>query len=149
MRRNRIALIALGVVVFLAISVVLARFLTGASTERDAVYALLVDQVRGDRSAMLGRLDGCASDAACRALVTANAQRLKQPGAPKILSFESKTAYTLGSRTARARVAWAIVSRDGLPVVQCVTIAHRWSLVDGPSVSLRRLSAPIGNEAGC
>jgi hypothetical protein len=142
-------LIAIGVVVFLAVSVLLARFLTGASTERDAVYALLVDQVHGDQAAMLGRLEGCEADAGCKALVAANVRRLRQPGAPKILSFESKTAYALGRKTARARVAWAIVSRDGLPVVQCVTIDHRWSLIDGPSVSLRRLSAPIGNEAGC
>lgn len=150
MRRPRtVALVAVGVIVFLAISLELARFLTGPGVERDAVYALLVAQARGDVPAMLDKLDGCATDARCRREVEANARRLRQPGRPKILSLESKTAYEVGSRTAPARVAWAIVSRNGLPVVQCVEIAHSWSLLSGASVSLRRLSAPIGNEAGC
>lgn len=151
MRRNprTVVLVAVAVAAFLAISVELARFLTGASGERDDVYALLVDQARGDGAAMLARLDGCAADPGCRALTVANARRLRTTGKPKILSYESETAYSLRTKTAKARVAWSVVSRSGLPVVQCVTVRRSWSFIDGSSVSLRRLSAPIGNEAGC
>jgi hypothetical protein len=148
-RRRLVVLIAAGVVVFLAISFELARYLSAPNTERTAVYELLRDQARGDAPAMLRRLDGCAQDPACRALTERNARRLRRPGEPKILNFESRTAYTLGSKTGVGRVAWAIVEHNGFPVVQCVTVHHEWSFIHGASVSLRRLSAPIGNEASC
>jgi hypothetical protein len=148
-RPRSIALIALAVVAFLAVTFELARFLTAAGGERDDVYDLLVDQARGDSGAMLARLDGCAADPSCRRLVVANARRLRTAGRPKILSYESDTAYALSTKTAPARVAWAVVARDSPAVVQCVTVHRRWSFVSGATVSLRRVSAPIDAEAGC
>lgn len=142
-------MLLVGLVAFLVVSVELARYLSAASAERDAVFQLLVDQARGDETAMLARLDGCAADGRCRAIVAANSRRLRRPGRPKILSYDSPTAYALGQRTGVARVAWADVSHNGLPVVQCVTVHRIWSFVDGASMSLRRISAPIDNEAGC
>jgi hypothetical protein len=85
----------------------------------------------------------------CAREARANAARLRRPGTPKILSLQSKTSYSLGSATGRSRVAWAVVDRNGLPVVQCATIRRRWSFASGGSVTLVRLSAPIGNEAEC
>lgn len=148
-RPRTIALIAVGAIAFLLVSFQLARFLTAAGGERDEVYRLLVDQARGDTAGMLERLDGCRSDARCRALVSANARRLRTTGDPKILSYDSSTQYALSETTGEARVAWAVVSRDGPAVVQCVTVTRSFDLLKGSSVSLRRLSAPIGNEAGC
>jgi hypothetical protein len=116
--------VVLGIVAFLVVSFELARFLSAAGNERDRVYHLLVDQTH--RSA-----------------------RYRAVKDPKILNYSSKTAYSLGSKTAKARVAWADVADNGLPVVQCVTVKRRWNFLTGASVTLGRLSAPIGNEAGC
>lgn len=146
-RPRTVLLVSLGVLVFLVVSVELARFISSVTSERNAVYALLEDQARGDAAGVLGRLDDCTG--ACATQTRATVARLATPGKPKILNYESPTKTTLGTRTGRARVAWAIVSRNGRPVVQCVTVRHTWSFVSGSTVSLRRLSAPIDNEAGC
>ena len=109
MSRRTKLLIAAGVVVFLGVSFLLARYLSTENRERDAVYALLRDQARGDVRGMLSRLDGC--DARCRATAAANARRLKRPGTVKILAYSSSTSYALGSASGPTRVAWTIVNR--------------------------------------
>ena len=73
-RRRLVTLIAFGAIVFVAISFLLARYLSTENRERDAVYALLRDQARGDARAMLNRLTAC--DARCRANVAYDARRL-------------------------------------------------------------------------
>ena len=146
--RRRI-LIVVAVVVFLAVSLELARFLTAAGAEREDVFALLTAQARGDRAGMLARLPGCAADPRCAAEVAANARRLRRDGRPKILSLQSGTAYAIGRTTKPTRVAWAIVERNGPAVVQCVLVQREWSLLSGASVTLRRLGAPIDPEAPC
>ncbi len=148
-RSRRVVFIALAVVVFLAISLELARYLSAPSAERNRVYDVLVDAARGNTDAVIAQLKGCREDPACVTRTTDVVAKVKALGKVKILSYESPTAYALGTKTANARVAWAMVDRDGLPVVQCVTVQRKWSFTKGGSVSLRRLSAPIGNEAGC
>ena len=127
-------------------SFVLARYLNTENRERDAVYALLKDQARGDVPAMLKRLDGC--DARCRAAAAANARRLARPGEVKILAYTSSTSYALGSQTGPTRVAWTIVNRQ-LPVVQCVEVQRTGSVLTGLAINLRRLSAPIDSQGSC
>jgi hypothetical protein len=139
-------LIAVGVVLFLGISFALARYLTAENRERDAVYALLQDQARGDVRAMLRRLDDC--DARCRAAAAANAQRLARPGEVKILAYTSSTAYALRGETGPTRVAWTIVNRQ-LPVVQCVEVQRTGSVLTGMAINLRRLSVPIDRQGSC
>ena len=139
-------LIAVGVVLFVGISFVLARYLSTENRERDAVYALLKDQARGDVPGMLGRLDGC--DARCRADVEANARRLARPGDVKILAYTSSTSYALGSATGPTRVAWTIVNRQ-LPVVQCVEVQRMGNVLTGRRINLRRLSVPIDSTGSC
>jgi hypothetical protein len=139
-------LIAVGVVAFLAISLVLARYLTTENRERDAVYALLKDQARGDARAMLARLDGC--DARCRAAVQSDARRLKRPGEVKILAYDSSTSYALGGASGPTRVAWTIINRQ-LPVVQCVEVRRGGNVLTGATISLRRLSVPIDRQGTC
>jgi hypothetical protein len=147
--RRRVVLIAVpGAVVFLALSFLLARWLTTENLERDAVYALLRDQARGDAPAMLDRLDGCRADARCRAQVAANAARLRRAGTVKILSLQSGTAYALGGASGVTRVAWTIVDRQ-LPVVQCVALRRTGNALAGRGIVLRRLSAPIDREGSC
>lgn len=145
-RRRLVTLIAFGAIVFVAISFLLARYLSTENRERDAVYALLRDQARGDARAMLGRLDGC--DARCRANVEANARRLKRAGEVKILAYSSSTSYSLGHAEGPTRVAWTIVNRQ-LPVVQCVQVERTGNVLAGATINLRRLSVPIDRQGTC
>lgn len=147
MRRR--VLIGLGIAVFLGISLLLARYLTTEGRERSAINGLLAAQARGDATGMLDRLDGsCRADARCRATVEADARRLRRRGDPKILSLKSGTAYAIGSATGTTRVAWTVVD-EGLPVVQCVVVHRGGTALAGRTVTLLRISAPIGNEASC
>jgi len=142
-------LIALGVVVFLVVAFGLARYLTTENTERNAIAALLAAQGRGDANAMLAELDGsCRTEARCRSTVAADARRLRRRGTPKIISLQSGTAYALGEATGTTRVAWTAVD-EGLPVVQCVVVRRGGSALAGRTVTLLRISAPIGNESSC
>jgi hypothetical protein len=146
--RGRVALIALAVLLFLALSFELARWLTTENRERDAVYGLLVAQARGDERGVLARLEGCARLPACRATATSDARRLRRPGRVKILAYDSKTAYALGAARGLTRVAWTVIGH-GLPVVQCVAVHRGGTALAGRSITLTALSAPIGNEASC
>jgi hypothetical protein len=139
-------LVAVGGVVFVAISFLLARYLLTENRERDAVYALLRDQARGDARAMLARLDDC--DARCRAAVATNARRLKRAGTVRILAYDSSTAYALSGASGPTRVAWTIVNRQ-LPVVQCVQVVRGGNVLTGTTISLRRLSLPIDRQGTC
>jgi hypothetical protein len=143
---RRLPLIAASVIVFLAVSFVLARWLTTENRERDAIYALIVAEARGDAAAVRARLSGC--DGRCAATVAANARRLRIPGTPKILRLDSKTAYALGSASGPTRVAWTVVNRR-LPVVQCVAVVRTGSALAGRRLVLRSISAPIGGEDSC
>jgi hypothetical protein len=137
------------VVLFLLVSFELARYLSASGTERSAIVALLDDEARGDVPAMLAKLDGCAADPACAALVRRNAMYLKRPGRPKILLLESDAAYKLTTTTGISRVAWTVLDPKSTTVVQCVTVRKSWSLVGGATVHLRRVGRPIGAEASC
>jgi hypothetical protein len=147
LRRRRIPLIVVAVIAFLAISVLLARWLSTESTERDKVHRLLEAQARGDGQAMLAQLHGCA-DAACRATVLRDARTLKRRGAVKIVSYESGTSYALGSSTGLTRVAWTSLEQ-GLVMVQCVSVRRGGSALAGRSVTLLRISAPIDRQGSC
>jgi hypothetical protein len=145
----RIAAIAAGVLVFLAISALVARWLTTESRERAAVHRLLSAQASGDPGRMLDQLaPSCRADARCRATVAADAGRLRRPGSVKILAYDSKTSYALGAATGLTRVAWTVVGR-GLPVVQCVLVRRSGTALAGRGVTLLRISAPIHNESSC
>jgi hypothetical protein len=143
------ALIALGVIVFLAISILLARFLQAENVERDADLALVQAQARGDARGMLDKLSGCRSSPACVAVVRANVAnpRLVRKGPPKILQLTSPTAYSLFGATGRTRLAWTVLGT--LPVVQCVTVHRSGDFLTGIKITLTSVSAPIPNEADC
>jgi hypothetical protein len=140
------ALFAAGVVLVL-VSVGLARFLSVENTERDDLLALLQAQGRGDASAMLRQLSGCASRPGCSATVRSNAATLRRAGAVKSLSIKSSTAYSLTGTTGTTRVAWTVIGR--LPVVQCVNVARTGNAISGIHIKLLTLSAPIPGEADC
>ena len=147
-RRALIPLAVIGVLAFLAVSLLLARYLNTEGQERGAVFALLQAQARGDADAMLARLDGCKRDPRCAATTRSNARRLERPGEVKILAYDSKTAYALGAARGPTRVAWTVIDR-GLPVVQCVDVQRTGTVLAGRAIRLRRLSPPIDRQGTC
>jgi hypothetical protein len=151
-RRRRRALrilLAVGVLAFLLISAVLARFLTVENLEREDDLKLLQAEVKGDVAAMLDQLSGCRANPACVASVKAIAAnpRVRRAGAVKILQLESATASSLFAATGKTRLAWTVIGT--LPVVQCVDVRRTGNVLVGIHVELIGLSAPIDNEATC
>jgi hypothetical protein len=148
-RRLLWALLALGSVLVLLVSVLLARFLSVENVERDDEAALLQAQARGDLQGMLHELSGCRENSSCLATVEADVSnpRLRRAGAVKILSLKSATAYSLGGATGKTRVAWTVIGK--LPVVQCVDVRRTGNFLSGIHLQLIGLSAPISNEGIC
>jgi hypothetical protein len=146
---KRTILIAIGVLLFLAISAGLARFLTTDNLEREKDVALIKAEARGDAPSMIRQLHGCASNPACVATQRENAAnpRLRRAGAVKILSLASATANSPGGATGKTRVAWTVLGQT--PVVQCVDVRRTGSALTGVDVKLLSLSRPIPNEADC
>ena len=134
---------------FLAISFLLARFLSTENTERDDELALIQAQARGDVAGMLAQLSGCRERPSCVGLVRANASnpRLRRAGAVKILSIKSSTAYSLTGASGKTRLAWTVIGK--LPVVQCLEVRRTGNFLKGMTIMLLSLSAPIPNEADC
>jgi hypothetical protein len=148
-RIKRIALICLGVVIFVTISGLLARWFSVENLERDQDLELVQAEARGDAAAMIGDLSGCRASASCQASVRrvlAN-PRVHRRGAVKILNLESPTAYSLGGATGETRFAWTVIGT--LPVVQCIDVRRTGSFLSGINIRLLAISAPIPNEGYC
>jgi hypothetical protein len=137
--------IALGVIVFVGISIELARWLTVENRERTDILSLLTAEARGDERAMLAALHACSP--ACRRDVRADARRLRMRGRVLLLADSSSTAYSVTGRTGLTRVAWKAGSH--LPVVQCVTVQRTGNAITGIGVRLLRVSQPIPPTSDC
>ena len=138
-------LVIVAVLVLLAGGALVARWLNNDSVERGAVTELLRAQARGDADAMLRMLE--CRDEACVKLARANARRLRGRGELKIALYQSQTAHALGSRMRPTRVVWFTPGR--LTTVQCVLVRRHGDVFAGMTVTLLRLSAPIGRESSC
>jgi hypothetical protein len=138
-----------GVVLFLAISAWLARFLTTDNLEREEDVALIRAEASGDAAAIISQLENCRASPSCVATARQNAAdpRLRRPGEVKILSLTSATANSPGGATGKTRVAWTVLGQT--PVVQCVDVRRTGSALTGVDVKLLSLSRPIPNEADC
>ena len=142
--RRWAALVA--VMLFGAVSFLVARWLSTDGVERAKVERLLEAQGRGDVDAMAREIDGCF--ARCRGRLERLADRLREPGKElRIARYDSETSRALGEETGPTRVVWFL--GDDLPTVQSVQVRRRGNPLTGPSVTLLRLSAPIGREAPC
>jgi hypothetical protein len=146
-RLARPVLIVAAVVVFVAASAWLARFLSTENAERDALTGLLRAQAAGNAQGMIARLHGCRAEPSCVAAVRHDARVEHASGPVQILALSSPTAYTITPANGETRVAWRVGS--GRPVVQCVVVQRRGNAVTGLSIELRRISAPIPNESDC
>lgn len=143
---RRLLLLAAAAIAFLAVCVVIARWLSLESVERNAITELLEAQARGDPAAMLRQLDRCG-DPACAALVRRNAARLRGEGELRIPLLQSGTAHVVSAKTAYTRVVWFTPGR--LTTVQCVLVRRGGNVISGLTVSLLRVTAPIGRESSC
>ena len=135
-----------GLFVFLGLSFLLARGLTGSSAERGKVLDVLEAQAQGDADAVLAQLPACRAEPACSQITEARVAKLRRPGEVQILNYEPSTRLSLTRRTGSGRVAWR--AGKGLPVVQCVRVRREGPLTGG-GVTLLALSDPIGLESAC
>lgn len=141
-----LAAIVFGVFLFLGISLLLARALTGQGAERGKVLEVLQAQGRGDAPAVLERLPACAREPACVQTTRERVARLKRRGKVEILNYRPSVRVSLTRRIGSGRVAWR--AGTSLPVVQCVR-ARREGPLTGGGVELLALSDPIRADGSC
>jgi hypothetical protein len=146
-RPVRLALVAIGVVVFLAISFVLARIFSGGGAERTAVTHLVKAEARGDATELIDGIDGCAANTACAGQQRANAARLKRPGDVQVLNYSASTGFGVADTHGTARIAWRAGTSNA--VVQCARVNRRGNAVTGLKIHVLSLSAPIRSDASC
>jgi hypothetical protein len=145
-RVTLITAIAFGTFVFLGISFLLARALTGSGAERTRVLDVVRAQARGDADAVLEQLPACAAEPACVRVTRERVAELKRPGEVEILTYRPSVRVTMTRRSGTGRVAWR--AGGSLPVVQCVK-ARREGPLTGGGVELLALSNPIALDAPC
>jgi hypothetical protein len=143
---KRALAIAFAVFLFLGISALLARSLTGAGSERERVLELLEAQARGDADAVLADLPACRAEPACAQVTRDRVAQLRRPGEVEILTYAPSVRLALTSQVGTGRVAWRAGSSR--PVVQCVRVRRDGPLTGG-GVELLSISAPIGGEESC
>jgi hypothetical protein len=146
-RRARIIIpIAFAVFVFLGLSVLLARGLSGSGNERAKVLDVLRAQARGDANTVLADLPACRAQTACAQTTADRVRRSRVDGAVQILMYEPSARLALTRQIGTARVAWRAGTH--LPVVQCVRVRREGPL-SGAGVELLSISAPIAREGSC
>jgi hypothetical protein len=146
-RPARISIVLAIVIVFLAISFVLARVLGASGAERSAVTHLIQAEARGDAAQVVHRIDGCADSRPCRTSAGANARRLRRTGEVQVLAYSPSTGFGIANTRGRARIAWRVAGKA--PVVQCVDVRRAGNPITGLRVELLGLSAPIRSDAPC
>ena len=147
MRRARVLIpVLFGLFVFIGLSVLLARGLTGSGAERADVLELVRAQARGDADAVLAGLPACRREPGCVQTTRERVAELAQPGRVQLLTYTPSARLALTRKVGTGRVAWR--AGEGRPVVQCVRVRRDGPLTGG-AVELLSLSAPIDGEAGC
>lgn len=147
MRRLRLVLIALGVLLFLAISALLARAFSVEGAERAAITRLVDAEARGRAGAMIELITGCGGEPLCRARASADAAALRRSGRVAVLELNPSAGFSLAATVGTARVAWRAGS--SLPVVQCVRVRRSGNVISGVTVQLLEISRRIKSGADC
>ena len=143
---RRALAIGFAVFLFLGISALFARGLTGAGSERERVLELLEAQARGDANAVLADLPACRAEPACAQVTRDRVAQLQRPGEVEILTYAPSVRLALTRQIGTGRVAWR--AGGSRPVVQCVRVRRDGPLTGG-GVELLSISAPIGGEESC
>jgi hypothetical protein len=146
-RRNIILLVGLGVVVFVAISALLARAFSVGGAEDTTITDLVRDEASGRAAQIEATISGCRTDPACRARVAENVAGLRRPGGVQILQITPSAGFSLGATEGTARVAWLVGSSK--PIVQCLRVRHNGDVLQGFRIEVLRLSPRIRSDADC
>jgi hypothetical protein len=146
-RAHILLLIAAGLVVFVAVSILLARVFSANGAEQSAITSLVQAESRGDAVAMIGQLSGCATSAACQQRAAIDAAQLRRPGALSILQLTPSTSFSLEGHVGIARVAWKTPA--SLPIVQCVRVRRAGNAISGLRVELLEISLRIRSDGDC
>jgi hypothetical protein len=139
--------IVVGVLLFLAISALLARVFSVDDAERSAITSLVATEAQGNASGVISRIDGCAHDVACRARAVTDAAVLKHSGSISILMLNPSAGFSLTSTLGTARVAWNV--GNSLPIVQCVQVRRAGNAISGLHVELLSISRKLAGDATC
>lgn len=147
LRRLYLAGIGLALILFLAVSALLARAFSANGAEQSAITSLVQAQARGDTDAVLRQIQGCRTSLSCRQRVAHNAAALRRAGTVSILQLQTSTDFSLTSTLGTARVAWRA---DGsLPIVQCVRVRRAGNAISGLRVELLEISPRLKGDAVC
>jgi hypothetical protein len=146
-RRYVIASIGLGVVLFVIISVLVARAVGVGDAQRAAITQLVKAEAGGDTGRVISLIDGCQTDASCRARAAALTAALRGPGNVSIVDLTPSANVAVTGSTGTARVAWLVGS--SLPRVQCVRVRNAGSVFSGFTIELLRVSARQPSDASC
>lgn len=147
MRPAKLTAIVFGVFVFLGISALLAKALSGAGTERAEVLTVLEAQARGDADEVLRHLEACRRNPTCARLTRARVQRLRRPGEVQIVRYDPSVQVALTRQAGTARVVWR-TTRERMPVVQCVKVRREGPLTGGRT-DLLALTEPLALQGSC
>ncbi len=147
MRRLYLLLIGLGILAFLAVSILLARVWNADGNEHSDITALVEAEARGDAAGMAGDLLHCEASAGCTARARVLSEQLRRSGKVAILELQPSTGFTLKGSTGVARVAWN-TPVSPRPVVQCIRVHRAGNVLQGFDVQLLRISTriPGGND---
>jgi hypothetical protein len=148
MRRVYIVGIVAGILLFLVISALLARVFSANSAEQSAITSLVQSEAGGDVNAILGEIQGCRTDPACRTRAAVNAAALRHAGTVAIIQLQPSTSFSLGGTEGTARVAWNVASYR-FPIVQCVKVRRAGNPISGLRVELLEVSRRIKSDTAC
>jgi hypothetical protein len=146
-RRGYVVAIAVGVLLFLIISGLLARAFSANSAEQDAITSLVTAEARGDVNAVLDDILGCRTTASCRQRAATNAARLKHPGTVSIAQLTPSTSFSLAGEEGTARVAWIVGGSK--PITQCVRVRRTGNVLSGLRVELLSVTPRLKTDADC
>ena len=147
MRRTYLFAILGAIVVFVVISVLLARVFSANSAEQSAITSLVNAQARGDTNAIISEIVGCETTPACRLRASENATTLRHPGAVSIIQIQPSTSFSIAGTLGTARVAWNV--GGSLPIVQCVLVRRTGNVISGLHVRLLEVSRRIKSDTAC
>jgi hypothetical protein len=146
-RRAYIVAIAVGVLLFLVISGLLARAFSANSAEQDAITSLVTAEASGDANSVLADILDCRATPACRQRAATNAARLKHAGVVSIAQLTPSTSFSLAGEEGTARVAWIVGGSK--PITQCVRVRRTGNVLSGLHVELLAVTTRLKTDADC
>jgi hypothetical protein len=146
-RRAYIVAIAVGVLLFLVISGLLARAFSANSAEQDAITSLVTAEASGNVNAVLDNILDCRTTPACRQRAASNAARLEHPGTVSIAQLTPSTSFSLTGEEGTARVAWIVGGSK--PITQCVRVRRTGNVLSGLHVELLAVTPRLKTDADC